>query len=201
MSLENVLKMAKVHAIIGLLEQHWSYRRISRELGVDRETVSRYARLRRERKSKPAIPTPWFRGSSLPELLFPVPGLSPGRASQCETLREVINAKLELGLSAQRIFQDIVIEYGFSGSYSSVKRFVRRLGSAIPLPFRRMEMAPGIEAQVDFGTGAWVIADGRKRRPHVLRVTLYYSRKSFSEPVFRQTTENFIRVSLFPEGD
>ncbi|MCH8844936.1 MAG: helix-turn-helix domain-containing protein [SAR324 cluster bacterium] len=41
----NVLKMAKVHAIVGLLEQNWPYRRIARELGVNRGTVSRYARL------------------------------------------------------------------------------------------------------------------------------------------------------------
>ncbi len=54
----NVLRMAKIHAIIGLLEQNWSYRRIARELGVHRDTVSRYARLLRERDAKPAIPTP-----------------------------------------------------------------------------------------------------------------------------------------------
>lgn len=220
----NLLKMAKVHAIIGLLEQGWSYRRIAGELGVDRETVSRYARLRRERnskpaistagsnpedtpnpaistpgssppdRSKPAIPASGFGGSSLTDLVFPVSGHSRGRTSRCEPLREIITAKLESGLSAQRIFQDIAGEYGFSGSYSSVKRFVRRLGATTPLPFRRMEAEPGEEAQVDFGTGAWVITEGSKRRPHVLRVTLSHSRKSYSEPVFRQTTENFIRV-------
>ena len=41
----NVLKVAVVHAIIGLLDQGWSYRRIARELGVHRETVARYDRL------------------------------------------------------------------------------------------------------------------------------------------------------------
>jgi len=45
--MSNRLKMANIHAIIGLLEQKWSYRRISRELGVDRDTVARYDRLRR----------------------------------------------------------------------------------------------------------------------------------------------------------
>jgi hypothetical protein len=29
----NILKMAKIHAIIGLLENKWTYRRIARELG------------------------------------------------------------------------------------------------------------------------------------------------------------------------
>ncbi len=235
----NVLKMAKVHAIIGLLEQRWSYRRIARELGVNRETVSRYARLRRERISNPAISTPGSNPPDSPKPAIPAPGSeapdhskpgistpgsgpvdisksaistpgsdpwsqpdvalpgtphSSGRASHCEPLRAVIEAKLELGLSAQRIFQDVVADHGFGGSYSSVKRFVRRVGTSTPLPFRRIEVEAGAEAQVDFGTGGWVIEAGKRRRTHVLRVTLSHSRKSYSEPVFRQTTENFIRV-------
>ncbi len=37
----------------------------------------------------------------------------------------------------------------FGISYDSVRRFLRRLGQSRPLPFRRMETAPGEEAQVD----------------------------------------------------
>ena len=47
-NMANLLKMAKAYAIIGFLEQHWLYGRMARELGVNRETGSRYARLRRE---------------------------------------------------------------------------------------------------------------------------------------------------------
>ena len=53
----NQLKMAKIHAIIGLLEKDWAYRRIARELGVHRDTVARYDRLRKISDSKPANPT------------------------------------------------------------------------------------------------------------------------------------------------
>lgn len=53
----NQLKMAMVQAIIGLLEQGWSHRRIARELGIHRETVARYDRLRRTSASKPANAT------------------------------------------------------------------------------------------------------------------------------------------------
>ena len=62
----NELKVAKIHAIIGLLEQHWPLQRIARELGVDRGTVARYDRLRQSAGSKPANVTP---GSSLGEPL------------------------------------------------------------------------------------------------------------------------------------
>jgi transposase len=173
------LKMAMIHAIEELLRLGWSHRRISRELGVHRETVSRYARLRR---SKAAISPP---GSA--------PPVASGRKSHCEPFGDLIEQKLEQGLSAQRIFQDLKLETGFPGSYSSVKRFVRRLGKARPLPFRRIEVAPGEEAQVDFGRGPWVIDDGHKHKTHILRITLSHSRKSYSEAIYRQTADAFIR--------
>ena len=48
--------------------------------------------------------------------------------------------------------------------------------------------------QIDFGLGAPVVqAEGRRRRPWVLRVVLSYSRKAYSEAVFHQTTEQLIR--------
>ena len=50
-----------------------------------------------------------------------------GRPSFCDPHRARIAAKLDAGLSAQRIYQDLVAEVGFSGSYQSVKRFVRQL--------------------------------------------------------------------------
>ena len=40
----NRLKIAKVQAIIGLLEQRWAYRRIARELSIDHATVARHER-------------------------------------------------------------------------------------------------------------------------------------------------------------
>lgn len=205
----NVLKMAKKYAIIGLLENGWSHRRIARELSVDRDTVARYDRLR---KTNPAISTPGSGfidhsnaaistpGSDLKENSKPAistPGsshASPGRASLCEPFSSVIEKKLEQGLSAQRIFQDLFADHGFDGSYSSIKRFVRRIKASTPLPFRRMEVEPGQEAQVDFGSGAWIEEDGKRRKPHVLRVVLSHSRKGYSEPLHRQTTENFIRT-------
>src|SRR5262249_55789828 len=119
----------------------------------------------------------------------PDPG--PGRPSDCLPWRAVILAKLDLGLSAQRIFQDLAAEHGYAGSYYSVRRFVRRLEQTVPLPFRRLECGPGEEAQVDFGLGAPVLtADGRRRRPYVLRMVLSHSRKAYSEAVYRQTTDD-----------
>ena len=175
----NIIKMAKIQSIRTLLEQGWSQRRISRELLVDRETVARYARLREAQASNPAIPPP---------------GPAAGRRSQCEPLAEVIAAKLESGLSGKRVWQDLTADHGFTGGYDAVKRYVRRLGTKSALPFRRMEVEPGAEGQIDFGSAGRVPDGGGRRQSHVIRVALSNSRKGYSEAVFRQDTESFIRL-------
>jgi transposase len=115
------------------------------------------------------------------------------QTSQCEPFRQIIQAKLDQGLSAKRIYQDLAREHGFPAKYHSVRRFVRRLGRNRPLPFRRMECGPGEEAQVDFGTGAPILQpNSRRRRPHVFRIVLSHSRKGYSEAVLKQSTESFI---------
>ena len=39
----------------------------------------------------------------------------------------MITEKLDLGLTIQRIFQDLVEEFAYGYSYESVKRYVRKL--------------------------------------------------------------------------
>ena len=105
-----------------------------------------------------------------------------------------ITLAIEQGLSAQRIYQDLVTSHAFAGSYTSVKRFVHCRRSSQKLPGRRWESEPGEEAQIDFGQGAWVIEEhGKRRRPHLLRVILSHSRKGYSEVLWRQPTEEFIQ--------
>jgi transposase len=204
-------------SIITLTGSGWSQRRIARELGINRETVAKYrgqARagavpnpamvptgLAEVSASKPAnLPTgspaaerPQSSSGAEPKPAIVPTGSGPGRKSQCEPLRGPITLSWEAGLSAQRIYQDLVSDHQFKGNYDAVKRFVRHLDQNTPLPFRRLESEPGQEAQVDFGQGAWVVEDGRRRRPHVLRVVLSHSRKGYTEAFWRQTTENFVR--------
>src|SRR3984893_910137 len=172
--MSNVLTVSLQATIYSLHDRGWSRRRIARELGIDRETVGRYLLL-----AKPAISTA---------------GTVAGRKSQCEPLAEVIMAKVEVGLSAQRIYQDLVEESGFTDSYQSVKRFVRKLRSIQPERVWRLECQPGEELQLDFGLGAPIDdAQGKTRRSWVLRLVLSYSRKGYSEAVSRQDTETFPR--------
>jgi transposase len=111
----NQLKMDIQLAINTLSRNGWSQRRIARELGVDRETVARYRKLARQaQEPKPAI----------------VPaGSKSGRLSHCQPFKTIIQAGLERGLSAQRIYQDLVTEQKFEGGYDSVKKNSREYRS------------------------------------------------------------------------
>ena len=187
----NVLKVSIQTSIYSLAERGWSARRIARELGIDRETVGRYLRL-----AKPAISitgSPKGQGESKPA--NSITGASGGRKSCCEAFTELIGAKLQEGLSARRIYQDLVEQNAFQASYQSVQRFVAKLKTLEPRRVWRMEARAGEEVQVDFGLGA-PLEDGassRPRRSWVFRMVLSYSRKAYSEAVCRQDTETFLR--------
>lgn len=216
----NRLKMATVQSILSLHARGWSQRRIARELGVNRESVSRHLRLARQ-----STPTAQADPGNLEPANAPIPpaGLAdakpanapifgpgsvalgqpatagssdqPGRQSDCEPWRELIQTKRDQGLSAKRIHQDLVGEHQAQMSYDSVRRFLRRLGWTRPLPFRRMECAPGHEAQVDFGKGAPIFTpDGKRRRTHLFRIVLSHSRKAYGEVTYRQTTDDFLNA-------
>jgi len=187
------LKVNQQQTIVALRRQGWSKRRIARELDLDRATVRKYLA-----QEEPKSPTPQTGSAESPPAKSPTDpqtGLSTGSGpvSSCEPWREQIERALAQGLSIQRIHQDLVDERQFAGSYFAVRRFVLRRVSFQELPFRRMECAAGQELQIDFGQGAWVIEAGKRRRPHLFRAVLSHSRKGYSEVIWRQTSESFLR--------
>lgn len=191
----NYLKVSMQETIKVLHEKGWSKRRIARELGVNRRTVTRYIA---KKDSKRSISTA---GSGLENDVLTnskrsisTAGAS-GRKSLCSDYHDYIEERLKLNLSAQRIYQDLVVERGFASSYESVKRYVRKLNDELELPFRRIEMAPGKEVQVDYGTGCWVYdKQGKRRKTHLFRIVLSCCRKGYSEASYTQSAESFIRA-------
>jgi transposase len=207
----NQLKMAEVQAILALARSGWSHRHIARQLGVHRETVGRLLRLSSPEDSKPAsapigsavLATGGSAGAASASEGAPI-GSAPapiGSASVAISLvsaagpwRDVILQKLDTGLTAQRIYQDLCSDHGYAGSYYSVRRLIKKLSATAPAPFRRMECEAGAEAQVDFGRGAPIVGtDGKRRGTWVFRIVLSHSRKGYAEAVFRQTTDDFLR--------
>jgi transposase len=194
--MSNVLPVSEQATIQSLSEKGWSQRRIAGELGLNRRTVQRYAaKCARQvtAGSDPKRTTEVTPGSGGADRVGNGDRETRPK-SRCAEFADLIAKKVDEGLSAQRIWQDLVETSGFAGSYQSVKRFVRLLKKRHPARVWRMECQPGEEMQVDFGLGAPIGQDqGGKRRSWVFRAVLSYSRKGYSEAVFRQDTETFLR--------
>jgi transposase len=212
----NVLEKAKQEQVIALGRLGWSLRRIEAATGVRRETASGYLRsagvgLRapggwgHSGPAKPAIEvTTGFSGSNESSNSKPAievttgffAGSRPpgpvGRRSSCssDAYREWIELELSRGRNATGIFQDLVDQHGFTGSYESVKRFVRKLrGPVSPEARAIIETRPGEECQVDYGTGPMVRdpETGKYRRPRLFVLTLGSSRKCVRLLAFRSS--------------
>ena len=221
--MSNRLSMAQTQAIQALAATGQSNRAISRALGVDRGTVAKTLSQLQNQPPTWEAPTgsgdapTGFRDADQVVQTEPTQvaesdvetcsvsftanaSTTPdgtetpvGSRSECEPYRDEIVRKLEQGLTAQRIWQDLIDEFGFAAKYQSVRRYVAKLQEKTPQLVRRMEVAAGEEAQVDFGTGAWITtADGKRRRSWVFRIVLSHSRKAYSEAVFHQNAEAFI---------
>jgi transposase len=200
----NVLKVSLQQTIQLLHARGWSRRRIARELGIHRKTVAGYvgpakpaistAGSAEAGAAKAAISTAGSETAAEAKVAISTAGSPAGRVSLCREFLPTITAAVSAGLSAKRIHQDLLAAHAFKGSYESVKRCVRTLARQLELPHRRIERAPGEEMQVDFGQGAPVSDErGKRRRPHLFRAVLSHSRKGYSEVVWRQDTETFIR--------
>lgn len=218
----NQLNMRKSLTIRQLHQQGLSQREIAQTLGVSRGAVIRHLAGESSNSTKAPtgiVPT----GSPDPNSTIVPTGCDPSEStpdqgtdpanesineasaitasqikarsrSRCAAFHQIIVDKLALGLDSQRVFQDLVAEHGFPDKYWSVIRYVRGLGQSSELPFRRMEVEPGTELQVDFGTGRPCRDQhGQLRKTYVFRAVLSHSRKGYTEVVTRQTTENFIR--------
>jgi transposase len=208
----NVLSKEQKQQIIALGRLGWSLRRIQRETGVRRETISAYLKeagvvLRpprgRQIRAKPAsdgeqVTTDSGGESSgeSPEKMDPKAGRSSS-VSACEPYVEAIEVGLAKGRNAKAIWQDLVDVYGFTGGYQSVKRFIRKFrGQQLPEACAVIETAPGEELQVDYGTGPMVRdgPTGKYRRTRLFVLTLGYSRKCIRLLVFGSSSQTWAEL-------
>ena len=131
-------------------------RRIARDLGVSRNTVAHYrewATAQGLLEPTAALPEP----GTLAALLQPAATeRSAQEQSLVEPFRERVTALQEDGVEGQAIWQLLVDEHDFVGSYSSVKRFLRRLAPPEVRAMLRLEVRERNPV-----TCRWVAHDGR----------------------------------------
>jgi hypothetical protein len=164
------LSKEQVMVAIGMQERGTSVRQLARQFGVS-EGALRY-RLRRA--TEPARPD--------------------GRAEQgtaldgLEAVVEGLQERLEDGrltgegrpCQVREIYEVLVQDHGYGGSYQAVVRHLRRKhGAPRVRALRRVETPPGVQAQHDWYEVETSIA-GRRERLQVLSGTLSHSRARFS---------------------
>jgi transposase len=186
--------VTEIREILRRLQLGERARRIARELGVSRNTVAHY---RRWAATHGLLTGPLPEPARLAALLAVPPAQRPAQEqSLVEPFGEQVLAWHAQGVEGQAIWQLLVEQHGFGGSYSSVKRFLRRAAPPTPRATLRLEVDPGDEAQVDFGFGGLYRdpeAD-RVRRAWAFVMTLSCSRHQYAELVFDQSVATWLRL-------
>ncbi len=168
-------------------------RRIARDLGLSRNTVARYRSTARQHG--------WLAGD-LPDpavLATQLQAAPTDRAPHEQSLvvpfQEPVQRWHAQGVEGQAIWQLLVEQHGFAGSYSSLKRFLRRLDPSAVRATVRVEVEPGEEAQVDFGAAGRILDPdrGQLRKAWVFVMTLSHSRHQYGELVFDQEVATWLR--------
>lgn len=117
--------------------------------------------------------------------------------SVLDAYREFIEIQLGKELSIQRIYQDLVADYQYKGSYSCVRDYVRKLKPTIHhKAFMVLHSLPGEEAQVDFGYIGTIPVEGKPKKAWVFVMSLSYSRYMYIQVVFNQTVKTFIECHV-----
>jgi transposase len=186
------LKMHQIRDIIYRLRSSQSDRRIARDLGCSRNTVRHYHE-RCERLGYLDAGSPLPSDQQLLESLGPAPK-PPQAPSTVEPYRALVvdwvNQHIEMSAILMRLQQS----HGYTGSYSSVRRFVRQVCPGEKRVVVRIETGPGQVAQVDFG-GVGTLRDSRTgtvRKAYCFVMTLCFSRHMYVQFVFDQTIATWV---------
>ncbi len=169
-----------------------SERRIAQDLKVSRPTVHKYKQ--------------WAESQGYLNLAQPLPELAklvaalgptsppPPTASTLEPYRAFVEQLLDQGVEMTAIWQRLQETYRYTGSYSAVRRFVRRLRPHQPEAIVRVQSGPGEEMQVDFGHIGQLFdpVSGRLRPAYIFVATLCYSRHQYAEIVFDQKVPTWL---------
>jgi transposase len=143
-----------------LARQGYTYAEIGRLLGRDWRTVKRYL----ETGAQPV-----YRRRRMPSML--------------DEFKPLIDQWLAAtpGLLATRIHQDLVRDYGFEGSYNTVRRYVERSRPRpTPRASERFETRPGHQAQVDWSHEEPIRTSSGLELPlYCFHMVLGHSRDSF----------------------
>ena len=169
---------------------------IQRATGLNRRTIQRY---RAWAATQGLLEGPLPPLEDLQHLVATTmtPPPPPQTVSSVEPYREAVAQLHHAGVEGTAILQRLS-ERGYTGSLSSIYRFLHQLAPAPPKATVRVERAPGAEAQVDFGYAGRMIdpATGALRKTWAFVMLLAYSRHQYVEFVFDQALPTWIQLHV-----
>lgn len=152
-----------------LFEKGYNKSQISRMLQIDRKTVR--AKLKESDEELPQKKT-------RPTILDPH--------------KEYIQIEVNKDIQAKRIFEDLVRDYDYQGSYDTVKKYIHSIREKKSKVYMVLNTQPGEEAQVDFGYIGLLNINGKKKKAWIFVMTLSYSRYMYVQIVLDQKVQTFI---------
>lgn len=119
---------------------------------------------------------------------------SASTSSLIAPYHDQVKAWFEQGVQGTTIHQALIRRYGFTGSYSSLRRYLGKLKAAHPQLTSVIEFAPGDAAQIDFGAGPKIVDQdtGEIRKTWIFVMTLAWSRHLYAELVWDQSVATWL---------
>lgn len=182
-----------IREMLRLMQLGQSNRQIAAVLQINRKTVDKYYALAREKGllegELPALE------DLERQLKTALPQQKPPQTvSSVEPYRDTVVRLRQQGVEIAAIRQRLRERFDYQGSYASVWRFVSKLEDKQPEATVRVEVNPGEEGQVDFGSAGRMIdpQTGKPRKAWVFVMTLSWSRHQYVEFVFDQKVETWL---------
>lgn len=184
--------MTDIREIVVQLRAQASDRAVQRATGAHRQTVKHYRQWATEQGLLTgALPDLEALQTLVHETLGTI--APPQTVSSVEPYRQQV-VKLRLaGVEVAAIWERLK-EQGYTGSYSSVYRFVRQMEPHQPTVVVRVERPVGEEAQVDFGYAGRMLdpQGGQLRKAWGFVMTLSWSRHQYAEFVWDQSVSTWL---------
>jgi hypothetical protein len=180
-----------------------SIRGIKRSVGLDRKTISKYIDLAQGYGLSRDMEVRGYQYYL--ELAGKIQqGLKTPLQSSCSYKKTALYQSTIEKLMAKKymkrkqVYRILKRDYDYPLSYASFNCYMNITYSKQPRSCLRMEVSPGEEAQVDFGSAGMMYDPntGKKRRVHAFVLTLSHSRLPYVEFVFDQKQESWVKCHI-----
>ena len=186
------IEMYEYKQIIHKLQHSQTIREISRDGLASRDKISSIKKIAEEEGW--LLPDSALPSEKELEAFF-MHHLSHKPQSKCYPHAEMIKTFIEQGIGGTVIYQHLKDNYGFTGSYDSVQRFIKKIRQhdidklTVPLHFK-----PAEAAQVDFGKGPDLLDErtGAIEESWFFIMTLCWSRHQYVRLVTHQDIQTWL---------